>query len=136
MNAEGHLSWWAAALLAGGIASILNFGLARLAARMLHIPASFAPFTGLPILSGSFGGVFGAMLIYAALLAPHPFPLIYAVTALVLPASVLLPLRLFRPRPTRSVRFSGVTAAIAAVLVGLHTVVALCSLYALRLWTG
>ncbi len=138
MSAFVPLSAWEAALLAGTTASALNFGIARAMARLLHAPASFAPFTALPILSGSFGGVFGATLAYALLirLTPHPFPVIYGVTALVLLASVALPLRLFRPRPRRSKRFVGVTPAIAATLVGLHAVVALCSLSALRLWAG
>ena len=138
MSAWEHLPFWEAALVAGGIASALNFGIARIMARVLAAPTTFAPFTALPILSGSLGGVFGAMLVYAALLrfAPHPFPFFYMVTALVLLASVFLPLRLFRPRPTRSPRFTGVTPAIAATLLGLHTIVAACSLLALRLWAG
>jgi hypothetical protein len=136
MNMGTPLPIWEAGLLAGLAATAIDFAIARLMARILHVPATFAPFTILPIASGGLGGAMGATGVYALLIhaVPHPLPMIGAVTALVLLASILLPLRLLKSRPRRTNRFDGATPAVVIILVGLHTIVALCSLYAIHFW--
>jgi len=124
---------WAAGLAAGGAAFASNLLIAAIARTALNAPRTFAPLTVLPLVTGSIGGVVGATSVYALLcrLFRRPMTPIFAVTGVVLLASVSLPMRLFR---SRSPRFAGMTPALGVTLVSLHTVVALCSLYAVRCW--
>ncbi len=128
-----HLPAWAAGLAAGSAALSLNLLVAAAARASLNPPRTFAPLTLLPLATGSVGGVLGATGTYALLcrLFRRPKMPILAVTGSVLLASVSLPMRLFR---SKSPRFAGMTPALGVTLVGLHTVVALCSLFAVRLW--
>ena len=131
-----RLPFLEAGLLAGAGAALINLLLARLIARLLMAPPTFAPLTAPPVLLGSAVGAFGATCVYGLLsqLLPHPLGVIYVLTGLLLSASAYLPLRLLQDRPRRTDRFLGATPAIAIALFGLHSVVACVSLWMLRYW--
>ncbi len=128
-----HLPAWAAGLAAGSAALSLNLLITTVAKAALNTPRTFAPLTLLPLATGSVGGVLGATGVYALLcrLFRRPQVPLLAVTGGVLLASVSLPMRLFR---SPSSRFAGMTPALGVTLVALHTIVALCSLFAVRFW--
>ena len=127
---------WQAALLCGVGVFAVNIIIARVMAALLNAPPTFTPLTFLPVLSGSLGGVLLATAVFYGMtrLVSKPVPAIYVVTGVVLLASVVLPVRLFRTAPPPHPRFRGITVPIAATMLVLHTMVAAASLLAVSSW--
>lgn len=120
------------ALIAGCIATGTNFALAQIAALVLKTPASFAPFTFLPVAAGCFGGAILAGGTYYILyfFSPHP-ELWFALVAL---ATLLLSLHLpFRLTNHSSPRFAGATRPVQFTLCLMHFIAATTSVFSLIL---
>lgn len=117
-------------VIAAALAFVIDFGIGKLALRWTGVPADFPPFTFLPVLSGTIGGVVFASLVYTALrlTARNPDRSFFFVTLAVFALSLLLPLRLSF---TRSSRFKGVTPSAQMTLVLMHAVVATVAITAL-----
>lgn len=113
-------------LTAAAIALVLDLALGTAAPRLTRVPQDLPPFTFLPILSGTVGGVILASLVYSLLRAVSRTPdrLFFFVALSVFALSLGLPLRLSF---TRSPRFAGVTPSAQMVLVLMHAIVAVVS---------
>lgn len=121
----------AAWLIAAAAAFVIDFGIASLAAWLTKAPATFAPFTVLPIFAGCFAGALMACLAYLALqtFLKSDFRLVYLIViGIALVASYHLPWRLTY---SASPRFMGVTLPMQLALGLMHTVVAGLSAIAL-----
>lgn len=118
-----------AGFFAGAAATLLNIGVSTAAAWLTKAPPTFAPFTLLPVVSGSLGGAVFACLVYFGLqnIPSYPHLVIAGVAAAVLLASFNLPYRImFSPSP----RFAGVSLPIQIAQGLMHTVVAALSVVA------
>ena len=113
-------------LWAAGIAFVVDLVIGTVAPRLTGVAQNFPPFTLLPILSGTVGGVLCASIVYSVLRATvrQPDRIFFFVTLTVFALALLLPLRLSF---TRSPRFAGVTPSAQMVLVLMHAVVATVS---------
>lgn len=122
-------------LLAGLIAFLVDLAIGTVAPHFTHVPKNFPPFTLLPVLSGTMGGVICASLVYSLikLVAPNPDRVFFFVALGVFTLALALPVRLSY---TRSQRFRGVTPAAQMVLVLMHAVVATVSVVTLTTKTN
>ncbi|GEM_PF-1391433 len=126
-------SLWLISLMAGVVATGVDFLIATIATPLVHAPAGYPSFTWLPLLSGcmlgSIGGASTYLLLTRTVARPRKAFLCVAVGVLL--ASYVLPiLPILNPLP----RFAGVNWAIAFTLMGIHTVTAIIIVGSLLLW--
>lgn len=114
---------WLSSLAVGLAATALNLLISAVARQLFGVPATFAPFTLGPLITGCVGGALGVVTVFAVIdrVTKHPLPWLWAISVVLWVASVYLPLGLL---DSTSPRFEGVSYPVVATLFLMHTVVA------------
>lgn len=123
------------ALVAGGVATVLDLLIATIATPLVHAPANYPSFTWLPLLAGCVLGAFGGAATFPLLnrFVARPREMFLLVAFGVLLVSYGLPiLPIVNPLP----RFAGVNWGIAFTLMGIHTLTAIVIVSSILFWNS